>query len=105
MAKRKKKESVTEFRDRVSKDEIMDTTADPMICETGSGNADIILETRLGNYRSANDMVFSMRMNGDLLKHIKQIAREKSAGLKADVPYQLLMIQAIEEKYPLPKEK
>ena len=105
MAKRKKNESIKDFRERVSKDEIMDTAPDPMICDTGGSNANIILETRLGNYRDANDMVFSMRMNGDLLKHIKQIAREKSVELKANVPYQLLMIQAIEEKYPMSKEK
>ena len=105
MAKRKKNESIKDFRERVSKDEIMDTTADPIMCDTGGSNANIILETRLGNYRDANDMVFSMRMNGDLLKHIKQIAREKSAKLKADVPYQLLMIQAIEEKYPMPEDE
>ena len=105
MAKRKKNESIKEFRERVSKSEIMDTTPDPMICETGKGDDSIILETRLGNYREANTMVFSMRMNEDLLNHIKQVAREKSVELKANVPYQLLMIQAIEEKYPVPEEK
>jgi len=104
MAKRKKNESIKEFRERVSKDDIMDTTPDSIICDTDNSNVNIILETRLENYRESNNIVFSMRMNEDLLKHIKQIAREKSAELKVDIPYQLLMIQAIEEKYSLSKE-
>ena len=104
MAKKKKNESIADLRKRMSDQEIMNTSPDPIICDT-ENNANILLETRLGNYREANDIVFSMRMNGDLLKHIKQIAREKSVELKRDVPYQFLMIQAIEEKYPIPKEK
>jgi cytidylate kinase len=105
MAKRKQNESIRDFRERVSKDEIMDTSPDPILCDTSNDNSNIVLETRLNNYRGSNDMVFSMRMNGDLLDHIKQIAREKSVELKKDVPYQLLIIQAVEEKYPLPEEK
>lgn len=104
MAKRKKNESIAEFRKRTSDAEIMDTSAPPVDLDITAPDEDVnengIIETRLKNYRK-DTIVFSMRMEQDLLDHIKQVAREKSAELKVDVPYQLLMIQAIEEKYPI----
>ncbi len=104
MAKRKKKESIADFRKRVSNTEICDTSPPPLALDITAKDEDVnangIIETRLKNYRK-DTIVFSMRMEQDLLDHIKQVAREKSAELKADVPYQLLMIQAIEEKYPI----
>lgn len=106
MAKRKKNESIAEFRKRVSDAEIMDTFAGKMVLDVNAMNEDVnengIIEQRLENYR-INDIVFSMRMDYDLLKHIRQIAREQSARLKVDVPYQLLISEAVKEKYPFPK--
>jgi hypothetical protein len=104
MTKRKKNENIVDLRKRASDQEIMDISPDPIICDTDNSDANIILETRLNGYRQDNTRVFSMRMNEDLLTHIKQIARKKSVELKRDVPYQFLMIQAIEEKYPLSEE-
>ena len=97
----KENKTISAFKKRSERDLIQDTSAGPMICDTDNSNADIILETRLNNYRKTNTVVFSMRMNEDLLNRVKQRAREKSAELKADVPYQLLIIQAVEERYPV----
>lgn len=102
MAKRKKNESIAEFRKRTSDAEIMDTSAPPVDLDTTSKDDDVnedgIIETRLKNYR-VNDMVFSMRMNQDLIERVKQAAREESVRLKKDVPYQLLISMAVEDKY------
>lgn len=106
MAKREKKESLSDLRKRVSEGEILDTSAPSIDLDVNAKdedvNADGIIETQLRSYR-VNDMVFSMRMNQDLLERVKQAAREESVRLKKDVPYQLLISMAVEEKYPLGK--
>lgn len=107
MAKRKKNESIAEFRKRASSEEIMDTSAGEMMLDLNAKDPDVnengIIEQRLKNYR-INDIVFSMRMDQDLLEHIKQIAREQSAELKINIPYQMLISEAVVEKYPIGEE-
>ena len=103
MAKKKKNESIAELRTRTSGEEIMNISAPPMTLDVNAKDEDVnkdgIIEQRLKNHR-ANNMVFSMRMDQDLLNHIKQVARQESARLKIDVPYQMLIAEAVEEKYP-----
>ena len=103
MAKRKKKESIEEFRKRTESDGIMDTSADEMMLDVNAKDEDVrsdgLIETRLKNYRR-DDMVFSMRMNEELLHRIKQAARVESAKRKVDIPYQMLICEAVDEKYP-----
>lgn len=105
MAKKKKNESIKDFRERVAKSEIMDTTPDPMICDTGGYSGPTILETRLGGHRKADSIVFSMRMGQRELDHFKQLAREKSAKDHVDVSYQQFITDAALKSYPMPKEK
>jgi hypothetical protein len=105
MAKRKKNESIKDFRERVAKSEILDTTAGEMMCETGGGQPDILLETRLGSHRKADTIVFSMRMGQRELDHFKQLAREKSATDHKDVSYQQFITEAALENHPIPEEK
>jgi len=104
MAKRKKNESIAEFRKRVSNAEICDTSAPPVNLDVTARDEDVnengIIETRLKNYRK-DTIVFSMRMEQDLLDHIKQVAREESVRMKRDVPYQILIAEAVKDKYPM----
>jgi hypothetical protein len=94
---------VDEVRKIIKDDLIQDTSAPPLICDVTAQDEDVnedgIIEKKLKDYR-LNTVVFSMRMEQDLLTHIKQIAREKSAKLHIDVPYQMLISEAVIEKYP-----
>jgi len=91
------------------KDGILDTRADEMVLDLHKRDdiyADtnsIIIETNLKEFRE-NTMVFAMRMNEDLLNHVKQKAREMSAKEKTDITYQMLISEAVANRYPLPKK-
>ena len=79
---------------------MLDTTAkDPDVNPDGL----ITLEGRL-HPNPPDSMVFSMRMSQRLLNHIKQKARELSYKEQKDITYQMLIAQAVEEKYPIPEE-
>ena len=103
MKKKNKKEPI-----KVQDDIIQDTSAPPIACDTTIKNDNVnengIMELRLKSHRS-NNMVFSMRMDQDLLNHIKQIAREQSAKSRVNIPYQMLISEAVLEKYPMSEEK
>jgi len=105
MGKRKKKKEPIKAQNSL----IQDTSADPILLDVNAKdenvNNDGIIENRLKNHRGSNTIVFSMRMDQDLLNHIKQIARKQSVKERIDVPYQMLISEAVLEKYPMPKEK
>lgn len=101
--KKKEDQSISAFKKRSEKGLIIDTSPDPMICDTGNSDAPVVLETRLGGYRRADSIVFSMRMRQDVLEHFKQLAREKSVSEHRDVSYQQLITEAALKSYPMEK--
>jgi hypothetical protein len=116
MAKKKKKESPQivvgngEKRD-TKKDDILNTSAGELMLDINKKDPDVqpdsllTIEARLHPNIPANTMVFSMRMEEDLLNHVKQIAREMSYKSKKNISYQAVINDAVISKYPLPKEE
>jgi hypothetical protein len=88
---------------------ILDTSAGEMILDVNAKDEEEktiegILNESLDGKR--NDMTISFRINEEILKHIKQVAREISVGEKEDVNYQKLMVSVFLDKYPMKiKEK
>ena len=95
MAKRKKKNN------------ILDTKAGDIVLDINSPNDDVeadgVTLKNGGKSIGPNTMTFYMRMNVDLLDHIKQIARERSYNEQKDITYQMLIIDALEKAYPMEK--
>ena len=77
MAKKKKNESVEDFRKRISDKEIMDTSSPPMDLDVNAKEPDSPMTTE-GKLHPPDCINFYMRIKIDLLSHIKQIARERS---------------------------
>lgn len=105
MKKKKEQKEIIRMENNI----IQDTSAGPIILDLNEKDLNVdskgILDTERTSKKAFDSIVFSMRMNIDLLNHIKQIAREKSFKEKRDISYQSLISDAVEEKYPLPKNK
>lgn len=110
MAKKKKKENpkvvVGDGTKRVVKkrDYILDTSAGEMILDVTKKDEEEkiiegILNVSLDGVR--NDITFSFRANTEVVKHIKQVARELSMITKEDINYQKLMVSTFLDRYPM----
>ncbi len=91
---------------KVRQNNILDTSPDPLIVDT-SIKPDLLMtiESRLHPNIPSDTIVFSMRMDKDLLDHIKQVAREISFKTKKNIGYQTIINEAVMEKYGIKKEK
>jgi len=68
-------------------------------------NTDVNRTTEAKLHPAPSDsIVFYMRMKKDLLDRVKQIARERSYKEQLDITYQMLICEAVSEKYPLEKK-
>ncbi len=113
MAKKKKKENPKVVVGDGTKpivrkrEEILDISAGEMILDVNAKDEEEkTIEGRLrANHIPTNTTVFYMRMGEDLLKRVKQVARERSFKEEVDIPYQKIINEAVAEKYPVSKEK
>ena len=90
---------------RKKKDIMCNTSAPPMNLDTTGRDPNVqpdSLMTTEGqlHHSPADSIVFYMRMSDTLLKHIKQAARERSYKEQKDITYQMLICEAVAEKYP-----
>ena len=86
---------------RKKNDIIQDTSAPPMNLDVNAPDPDNeITEAKL-HPSPADSIVFYMRLPKKLLDHVKQIARERSYKEKKDITYQMLIAEAITNKYPM----
>ena len=97
------KSKADQVRKRLKNDIIQDTSAPPINLDvTAKDEENKITEAKL---HPSDSITFYMRAKKDLLDHIKQIARERSYNEQKDITYQMLITDALEKVYPLPKEK
>ena len=94
---------------RRKREDILDTSEPPMNLDVTAPDMDVrsdglIVQEGRSNALPADSIVFYMRMRQDLLNHIKQIARELSYKEQKDITYQMLICEAVEEKYPINKK-
>ena len=89
-------------RDR-ARDKILDMSAPSISIDVNSKDIeDEITESKL---HPVDSIVFYMRMKKDLLDYVKQKARERSYMEQTDITYQMLINEAIEEKYLFQRKK
>ncbi len=86
---------------RKRNDIIQDTSAPPINLDVNAPDLEnTLLESRL-HPSPADSIVFYMRLPKVLLDHVKQIARERSYKEVKDITYQMLIAEAIADKYPM----
>jgi hypothetical protein len=96
MAKRKKKEN------------ILDTSPDPLLCDLNAPDEDRTIEGLLRlerNYVPSDNQTVSWRIPSEVFKHAKTVAMQESLKQGKDVHYQKLVMACFLEKYPMPKDK
>ena len=108
MAKRKKDESIADFRKRTSNAEILDTTADDVVLDITASEEGRTIEgllTLKRDYRTSDNITVSWRIPKQVMERAKAIAREEGLKKKEDIHYQKLIMGCFLEMYPMPKEK
>ena len=108
MAKRKKNETIAEFRKRTDKDTILDTKAGEMMLDIeapAEGRTIEGLLTLQRDFRKSDNITVSWRIPSQVMEHAKSVARKEGLKKKEDIHYQKLIMGCFLEKYPLPKEK
>jgi len=88
---------------RKQKNIICDTSQPPIDIDVNAKDEDpenVTIEARL-HPNPPDSQVFYMRMSGTLLNHVKQVARERSYHEQQDITYQMLICEAVAEKYPV----
>lgn len=86
-------------------DIITDTSAPPTLLDLDAKDPDELRESLIHPPFSSNTIVFSMRMEADLLKRVKQYARELSFKEERDISYQKIINDIVLEKFPNEKNK
>ncbi len=106
MAKRKKNESIADFRKRTDADLIQDTSADPLLCDTNAPEEGRTIEgllTLTRDLKRSDNITISWRIPDDVLKHAQRVAMEESLKNKENIHYQKLVLGCFLEKYPMEK--
>lgn len=106
MAKRKKNESIKEMRERVSKAEILDTSADEMVLDLNApveGRTIEGLLTLKRDFRKSDNITVSWRIPTQVMEHAKSVARDEGLKKKEDIHYQKLIMGCFLDKYPMEK--
>jgi len=106
MAKRKKNESISEFRKRTEKDNIMDTSAGEMVLDINApveGRTIEGLLTLQNEYQTRDNITVSWRVPEEVMEHAKRIAMKESLERKENIHYQKLVMGCFLDKYPMEK--
>lgn len=107
MAKRKKKESIADFRKRVSNTEIMDTSAPPVDLDVNAPDEDRTIEgllTLQRDYQRADNITVSWRVPEEVLAHAKRVAMEQSLKSKEEIHYQKLVMGCFLDQFPMSED-
>ena len=108
MAKRKKNESLAEFRKRTDKDIILDTKAGEMMLDLNApveGRTIEGLLTLQNDYDTRDNITVSWRVPKEVMDHAKRVAMKESLKRKENIHYQKLVMGCFLDNYPMPKEK
>jgi hypothetical protein len=108
MAKRKKNETIAEFRKRTSSTDILDTTAGDMMLDINASDEDKTIEgllTLQRDFRKSDNITVSWRIPQQVMDHAKTIAREEGLKKSEDIHYQKLIMGCFLEKHPIPEDK
>ena len=104
MARKRKNESIAEFRKRTEKDSIMDTTAGDMMLDITAPDEEKTTEGLLRlerRYTPSDNMTVSWRIPTEVLEWAKEVARTEGVNQKKDIHYQKLIMGCFLDKYPL----
>ena len=90
------------------KNEILDTQADPILCDVNAPDEDRTIEGLLRlerNYIPSDNKTVSWRIPSEVMDWAQKIAREESLKQEKSIHYQKLVMGCFLEKYPMPKDK
>jgi len=107
MAKRKKNESLAEFRKRNEKGDILDTKAGEMMLDLDApveGRTIEGLLTLQRDYHRSDNITVSWRIPDDVLKHAQKVAMKESLKNKETIHYQKLVLGCFLGQYPMDEE-
>ena len=108
MAKRKKNESIAEFRKRVSNTEICDTSAPPVDLDVNAQEEGKTIEGLLDlqrGFKRSDNITVSWRLPQDVLDHVKMVAMEESLKNKDTIHYQKLVMSCFLDRFPMSEER
>ena len=104
MAKKKKNESIAEFRKRVSNAEICDTSAPPIDLDVNVPDEDKTIEGLLTLQRGlkiSDNITVSWRLPQEVLDHAKRVAMQESLNNKDEIHYQKLVLSCFLDRFPM----
>lgn len=107
MAKRKKNESIAEFRKRVSNAEICDTSPPSMDLDVNAPEEGRTIEGLLDLQRDlkrSDNITVSWRLPQDVLDHAKRVSMQESLNNKDEIHYQKLVLSCFLDRFPMSEE-